>query len=88
MNTLEQISVTEQQENDRVVKGYRLYNEGKVTQIEQNIFEVIGDKGDLYAVEDFSDDINPVYTCGCEDYYYRHIQCKHITAVQFYQLNL
>lgn len=88
MNTIEQIVLTNEQQESRIAKGYNLYNTGKVVPIESNIFEVIGDKGNSYSVEDFSTDIDPIYTCNCADHSFRQVICKHIIAVQFFQLKL
>jgi hypothetical protein len=88
MNTIEQIVLTNEQEVSRIAKGYKLYNSGNVTQIEPNLFEVIGDSGDKYAVEDFSTDIEPIFVCPCADHSFRQVICKHIHAVEFYIMGL
>ena len=79
-----QLLITEQQETNRVVKGYEIYNNGLTEKLNDRVYIVKG----KYEVEDLTtkEDIEPVYICSCPDYRYRQVQCAHITAVQFYQL--
>ena len=74
--------LTEQQETNRIAKGYEIYNQNLVEQISKDEYIVRG----KYSVEILDDD---VYICSCPDYTYRSNKihsCCHIVSVQFYQL--
>lgn len=79
MNT--QISI--EQQNDRVNRGLEIYNNGKITKLNDKEYLV----KDRYIVQNLYDD---VFTCTCKDFEYRTDMikdCKHITGVYFHILN-
>lgn len=84
MNITQQLN--EEQTTNRVAKGYEIFNQDLVEQINARLYSVKG----KYEVEDLTtnEDINPVYQCSCPDFVYRHVQCSHIIAVQFKQMEL
>jgi hypothetical protein len=77
--------LTEQQQITKVENGLGIYNNGLVEQFNTREYLVKG----KYIVEDLTtkDDIEPFYRCSCPDHVYRGVECKHINAVIFYQLN-
>jgi len=80
MNTT--VSLTEQQETNRVIKGHELYINGQIEQISNDYEYIIAGK---YYVEYFP--ISEVYTCNCGDATWRQVRCKHVIATEFYILN-
>ena len=75
--------VETEQNFKRLARGHEIYNNGLVSQIENDVF-LIKEK---YVVEDISTDHSPIYTCTCPDYQFRpEQQCKHIFATVLYQL--
>jgi len=83
MNT--QISLTEEQQYSKVQNGLAIYNSELIEQLNIREYLVKGS----YIVEDLTtkEDIEPVYKCSCPDHQYRGVECKHILAIMFYQLN-
>lgn len=90
MNSLEQQTnqyqqeqgyISEDQQVNRIAKGNEIYKAGLVEPISNNEYIVSG----KYYLEDFG---NGTYTCNCADHTFRQVICKHIIAVQFYQLGL
>lgn len=85
MNTKIQIVQTIEQETNRIVKGWNLYNNGNISyNTTNNNFDVIGAKGDIYKV----DIEGEIYDCSCPDHQYRQVICCHIIGTQFYQIGL
>ena len=85
MNIIQQL--TEQQETNRIDKGYQIYLQNLIEHdhINPRLYVVKG----KYQVEELTmeGDIEPSYICSCNDYKYRGVLCGHILAVTFYQLN-
>ena len=86
MNTVNILS--ESQQDSRTQKGYNLFLENKVSRLNQREYEVIGSKGNTYIVEDLTtkEDIEPFLKCSCPDHVYRGVECYHIVAVTFKQM--
>lgn len=84
MNT--NVLLTEQQETNRAVEAYDIYNQGLVEKVNSREYIVKG----KYIVEDLTtnEDIEPFYRCSCPDNQYRHVLCKHISSVQFLLLDI
>lgn len=87
MNSKQQlVNKVETQENyKRLIRGQEIYNQNLISKLEGDIFLV----KDRYIVENIGD-IDPIYTCTCDDFTYRCDQyhnCKHIFAIILYQLD-
>jgi hypothetical protein len=81
MNTTIQLSIN--QETNRQVKGWTIYNDGLVEKLDNRTYLVKG----KYTVEDLTmdgEDIDPFFRCSCPDHNYRGVRCGHIIAVEFY----
>jgi hypothetical protein len=81
MNTIISLTI-EQQETNRIAKGYDIFTQNLVEQISNNEYIIAG----KYYVEYFP--ISDIYTCNCPDHSFRQIRCKHIIAVSFYQMEV
>ncbi len=84
MNTKQILTID--QETNRTIKGWDIFSQNLVEQINKREYLVKG----KYVVEDLTmddEDIIPVYQCSCPDHQYRQVQCCHIIAVTFYNMN-
>jgi hypothetical protein len=78
MNTT--ILLNEKQETDRVTKGYELFNQGYIEQLNDKEYLVNG----RHIIIDYQD---LGLVCRCEDSLYRNIErCKHVIAIEFFLL--
>ncbi len=78
MNT--EVLLTEQQETNRIAKGFELYNQGYIERLNNKEYLVNG----KHLVIDYTD---LGLVCRCEDSLYRNIErCKHVIAIEFYLL--
>jgi hypothetical protein len=77
MNTTT-LLITEQQETNRIAKGYELYINRLIEKLNDTEYLVNG----RHIVTDYTD---LGLVCRCEDSLYRGIErCKHVTAIEFY----
>jgi hypothetical protein len=81
MNT--QVSLSIEQETNRVVKGHELYINGQIEQISNDYEYIVSGK---YYVEYFP--ISETYTCNCADHSFRQVRCKHIISVEFLRIGV
>ncbi len=73
-----QVLLTENQETNRIAKGYELYNQGYIERLNDKEYLVNG----RHIVIDYQD---LGLVCRCEDSLYRGIErCKHVIAIEFY----
>lgn len=70
-----------EQEVNRVVKASQIYEAGLVDKISTNEYIV----GGRYYVEYYG---GGMYTCNCADHSFRQVRCKHIIAIQFYEMGV
>jgi transposase-like protein/DNA-directed RNA polymerase subunit RPC12/RpoP len=74
---------TTPQQSARILRGQSMVEKGfEPTQINDNTFQVQSQSGNgMYTVLHKYN----AWTCDCPDYTYRHIECKHIHAIRFWQ---
>lgn len=72
------------QQSARILRGQSMVEKGfEPTQINDNTFQVQSQSGSgLYTVLHKYN----VWTCDCPDFTYRHIKCKHIHSICFWQV--
>ena len=74
------VVLTENQETDRVAKGYELFNRGYIEQLNDKEYLV----NHKHIVTDY---IDLGLICRCEDSYIRGVErCKHVIAIEFFLL--
>lgn len=70
-----------QYKEDRILKGREIYISGQIQRLDLDSYLV----KDKYRVDILDGD---KYVCECKDYQYRSdLYCKHIIAVQMYQMD-
>ena len=76
-------SHTTPQQSARILRGQSMVEKGfEPIQIGNNVFEVPSQSGNgLYTVLHKYN----AWSCDCPDFTYRHIECKHIHAIRFWQ---
>lgn len=74
---------TTPQQSARILRGQSMIEKGfEPTQINDNTFQVPSQSGNgLYTVLHKYN----AWTCTCADFTYRHIECKHVHAIRFWQ---
>lgn len=91
MNNQTTLLITEQQETNRIAKGYEIYNQNLIEPLNKYEYLV----KDKYIVTLFSKDEDILSTCTCMDWKHRinmvdidnTFRCKHQIGVEMYILN-